>query len=339
MSSTCRQTQPGDSRRLGAAPGLWRRPEGAWLVWASPVASPGKGWDELSFVSRWVWARQIAGSGLLFFFFFFSLLTPSLFPSLPPFCFPGGHFHVEPGQLGEPRGATFLWVPSGSRPEPQGLTHTQPHRHTGAHTEQPAAPAAPDPKLPTVPAPLGLSHPQQIQHPLRSPTDGAHTHSTHTRTHAPTPGEHLLSFPKELLLLPPGNLPPPSGGAPLPPRQATRVPSHFTPGKSTNPPFQPVAASRQPSPLARRFCRPRLPTVSLINSVPLGAARSAAGSALSRTCIAHVASITDFYHAILRLTDFRWFGCGLRKGDLLLQENRGGGAVEGDKHLFFLSVI
>lgn len=103
------------------------------------------------------------------------------------------------------------------------------------------------------------------------------------------------------------------------------------PGERKNTPSN--LSLRQGSPLVRRSCRPLTPLGvpwafapprPRCLRGPRRSARSTAGSAVSPECIPHVASIKDFCHAILRLTDFRCFSCGLRNGDLLLLENRGG---------------
>lgn len=280
-------------------------------------------------------------------------------PSSPPFCFPGGHFHVEPGQFGEPRGATFLWVPSGSRAQPQGLTHTHAHTHRGAQTHRYTGTEQPAPPL------LQIERSGHCLHPR-----GSHTHSTSTpgcagpllgRTPpSPTPRHTQSPPPPPTVAGGASSLPP---GPPVPARASARTArgQSLQPGSAASSPsasaFLPLLpgerknipsnlSPRQGSLLARRSCRPLTPLglprafasprPRCLRGTPRSA-RSTAGSAVSPECIPHVVSIKDFCHAVLRLTDFRCFGCGLRKGDLLLQENRGEG--ECGNPFFLLSVI
>ncbi|XP_074392330.1 uncharacterized protein LOC113460621 isoform X1 [Zonotrichia albicollis] len=336
----CPRTQAGTPRRLsppGRTPWAPAAAAGSPAWPGLPPASPGK--DGMNC------PLSDAGFGLG------GLLArgfPRPSPSSPPFCFPGGHFHVEPGQFGEQRGATFLWVPSGSRAEPQGLTHIHTHRRadTQTHTHREAcSPRFPKSRAPdTACPPWGspAAHPHIHPRP-RQPPAGTHPYIAPSQTHAvPAPASHggrgsAFPHPPEPPLLP-GHLPlrprarPPSCRALPSRRRAPRFPSRAFPGKGKTP--HPTCHGGRAARLSRS-CRPLTPLgVPRAFAAPRPrclrgpprSAHSTAGSAVSPECIPHVASIKDFCHAILRLTDFRCFGCGLRKGDLLLQENRGGGS-------------
>lgn len=214
-------------------------------------------------------------------------------PSSPPFCFPGGHFHVEPGQFGEPRGATFLWVPSGSRAEPQGLTHTHIHTHRRADTQTHTHRAACSPRCPrsrapdTACTPGALTPTAHPPPPTLAPGWTAHLHHPHPDTHSArhpplrTREEHLPASARAPLSLP-GIPAPPAGTAcsreALPPRQAPPFPSRSFPGKEKTPP--PTCHRGRAARLSGVPVALLLPSVSPVHSLPRGRAACAGLRAL-----------------------------------------------------------